>query len=424
MDRTVFPKIHSIEHVDMLDPDQLVLPNDVRLFAFSGISEPVIQMEFTFAAGARFSNHPLVSKLTLDLLLEGAGGKSALEVMNALDELGAYIQTSAGKTRSSLVVYSTIRNLEPVLDIVQTILESPNLQQSDFEILRDNDKQSYVVDSEKVSSLARREFATRVFGGHPFGNVTRLEDFDSVSVDQCKAFYQAHISGRGMTVFAAGAIDEEVAVLLENHIGQWRFSALEATDIQSVNPPSAAHYNVHKEGAIQCGIRMGTTSINREHPDFVGLQVLMTVFGGYFGSRLMMNIREDKGYTYGIGAGLVSYGDTGLIYVATEVGAEYEENTFKEIYSEVNMLRTDLIPEKELNLVKNYMKGSFVRSSDGAFQMMERFKMVHFSGLDLSYYDRYLATLTAISSQDLLVLANRYLRHDDWVKISAGPRNS
>ena len=160
--------------------------------------------------------------------------------------------------------------------------------------------------------------------------------------------------------------------------------------------------------------------MNRTSPEFPALQVLNTVLGGYFGSRLMANIREDKGYTYGIGSGMVSLKNSGALFIATEVGADVCRAAINEIEKEVNILRTDIIPEEELALVRNYMLGSLLGSLENVFSHADKFKSLYFAGLDYDYYDRYIKTVKSVSGDELKQLAINYLDFDKFYKVVVG----
>jgi predicted Zn-dependent peptidase len=161
---------------------------------------------------------------------------------------------------------------------------------------------------------------------------------------------------------------------------------------------------------------------DRRHPDYFGVKVLTTVLGGYFGSRLMSNIREDKGYTYGIGAGIVAYENDGWFYISTEVGTDVTADALSEIYKELALLRDELIPEDELGLVKNYMLGTLLKSFDGPFERIERFKALHLYHLGNDYYDRYTAAIREVSSDELRELARKWLAEADLLELVVGKK--
>ena len=200
-------------------------------------------------------------------------------------------------------------------------------------------------------------------------------------------------------------------------------------DIETVTPnffafegtKGAEHY-VEKEDALQSAIRIGQIAINRAHADFPGLQVLNTILGGYFGSRLMANIREDKGFTYGIGSAVVSLKNTGYFFIASEVGADVCGQAMFEIEKEVNLLKSQQVSEGELDLVRNYMLGSMLGSLENALSHADKFKNIYFSGLDYDYYDSYIRIVRNISPEDIQGLANKYLNFEDFQKVIVGKK--
>src|SRR6185312_12597437 len=208
-----------------------------------------------------------------------------------------------------------------------------------------------------------------------------------------------------------------VALLADVFGKGWESQSVKTDTTQpDLKPATEKFYFIERSEALQSAIRIGTPFINRQHPDFPAVQVLNTVLGGYFGSRLMNNIREDKGYTYGIGAGVSSYRQGGAMFIATEVGAEVCKAAVSEIEKEINLLKTELIPDEELSLVRNYMMGSLLGSLENVFSHADKFKNLHFSGLGYDYYDRYVDAVKTVSAERLKELANQYLDFDGFYK--------
>jgi predicted Zn-dependent peptidase len=167
-------------------------------------------------------------------------------------------------------------------------------------------------------------------------------------------------------------------------------------------------------------IRLGKILFNRSNPDYPAMQVVNTVLGGYFGSRLMRNIREDKGYTYGIGSAISSLQQTGYFIIASEVNSKFSQETIQEIKKEIEILQKTLIPEEELKKVKSYMLGQLIRSVDGPFSLSDTYLNIWLQGLDLSYYKKYIKTVKAISTKDIQYLSKKYLEIDSLIEIIAG----
>jgi predicted Zn-dependent peptidase len=184
--------------------------------------------------------------------------------------------------------------------------------------------------------------------------------------------------------------------------------------------PDNSTIKIEKKDAVQTGIRMGKILFDRSHPDYHKMTVVNTILGEYFGSRLMTNIREDKGYTYGIGSYLGENQANGYFVIATEVGNQFLDDTLVQITLELERMRNELVPEDELTLVKNYLYGQFLRGADGPFSMMELFSAVEIHGLDYSYYQQAIKTITEISAEEIKQTAHQHLNPNEMLVVTAG----
>lgn len=421
--RTIAPELTPMSDLKLLVPTVNTLENGIEFTSFNGCSEEVIQLDFVFPFGAKYQSRPLLSSFAAEMLLEGSNGRTGVEIIEELDGYGAYVECQADYDHIELSVFCTNKHILSVLSILKDVLTKPDFTQVSFDIYRSNKKRAFVEQSEKVSVLARRSFYKQLFKDHAYGKLATTEDFDSILLQDCKTYYQNYLKDCPFKVYASGSISNELRSDIESFLTQ--FETSNKTSIENFETlPKESKYDVMhiEKSGVQTGLRMGNISISREHEDFPSLQVLMVCLGGYFGSRLMRNIREDKGYTYGIGAGVVSFQEGAVMYIATETGNQYVEEVIKEIKSEISRLHCDFIPEDELDVVKNYMLGSLARSADGAFSMMDRYKSVINSGLDLSYYRRYINTVNSVTSERLQDLAKQYIRPEEMLIVTSGQK--
>jgi predicted Zn-dependent peptidase len=221
----------------------------------------------------------------------------------------------------------------------------------------------------------------------------------------------------------SGKVTDNTLQLIEKHFGCIPPAAqIDAGSIHHKPLTQTGKFLIEKQDALQSAIRIGKMLFNKSHSDYIGMLVLNTVFGGYFGSRLMSNIREDKGYTYGIGSAVVSFLHAGYFTISSEVGTEVTQSAIKEIYYELERIQSELISNSELTRVRNYMLGAFLRSIDGPFALADRFKAIYFYGLDYEYYDRYIETIKTITPAELRNLANKYLRKDEMIELVVGKK--
>jgi len=264
-----------------------------------------------------------------------------------------------------------------------------------------------------------------MFGdAHPYAINNKLEDFDLITRKDLMQFYRTFYHSGNCHIIAAGMIDEQVLVLLDKHFGgnDWAQNHSEKPEYVICTDPVKMHH-VEKASGIQSAIRVGKFWVTKTHPDYHALSILVTIFGGYFGSRLMTNIREEKGYTYGIGSFVLNLKQASYLVISTEVGNEYVDPTLIEISAEMKRLQSQLISENELETVKSYLLGEFLRDFDGPFALAGSFKAINDFGLDYSFYDHYLTVLRSLTSQELLRLAQQYLDPEACYTVVAGHKN-
>jgi predicted Zn-dependent peptidase len=278
---------------------------------------------------------------------------------------------------------------------------------------------------EKTSYLAQTRFRELLFGEmHPYGRNLYEKDIEKIEASQLKQFYQSAIHSRPCDILLCGSIDEDTLALVRNTFERIPVSAQAAPE-DSLKPLLPSHYGkdtLEKEDSLQSTIRIGKSLFTRKHPDYFKMLVLNEVFGGYFGSRLMKNIREEKGFTYGISSNLVTLRYEGFLVIGTDVKKEFTGLTLDEVYKEMEMLRNEPVGEEELQTVKNYMIGSFAGSLNSPFAIADNFKTIYFEGLTYDFFEHYIENILHTSAGDLVYLANTYLQPDSFLEVVVGGR--
>jgi predicted Zn-dependent peptidase len=248
------------------------------------------------------------------------------------------------------------------------------------------------------------------------------EDFDSLSRNDLVDFYKHFYCSSRCTIIASGAIKEKDIFLIEKCFGneEWNNNGLNNEILYSVIPEKERKIYIEKPGAVQNSVRMGKELFNKLHTDYIGMSVVNCILGGYFGSRLMKTIREDKGYTYGINSLFVTLRYSGYISIASDLGTKVTKNAINEIYDEIEKLRTELVPEPELERVKNYILGEVVRMFDGPFAQAESLISLLEYNFGYEYYDNYIKNIKLISAQQVLLLAKKYLDPASFFEVVVG----
>lgn len=424
LDRSIPPQSKIDESIHLLEVDQIHFPNHVPLFCISAGIKEVIKIEFHFNAGSKFQSKALQASTVNHLLKNGTQHKSQLEINRHIEEYGAFLENTITNDHASLTLYTLNKNLRKVLGSVKEMLFDSVFSQAEIDQFLRHQKQNFMVNQKKVSQLANLNFRKALFSSsHPYGQTVELDDFSKLVRQELIDFHRKHYNLANLQIFASGYVGDEQKEILKEHFGMEKGGGQEQRlDWSSYIATQGTNVYIEKADAVQSAIKIGRLLFTKEHPDFVGMQVLSTILGGYFGSRLMRNIREDKGYTYGIGSAVLSQEKEGYFMLATEVGVEVTQNTLDEIYKEMMLLQQEKVGEKELRLVKNYTFGKMMRGFDGAFSAMDKFIAVHSFGCGNSYYRKKFAEVSAISSERLLSLANQYLKYDEMVEVVVGKK--
>jgi predicted Zn-dependent peptidase len=286
------------------------------------------------------------------------------------------------------------------------------------------------VDDQRVESLARKQFNRFLFGEkHPYGIVGEIQDIDPVTPSVLASFHQRFYDPQHCRILITGPNPDRYLPLVDRFFGHgWPVgndqSAALFPDLPAIQTSIHNHCIISRPEAVQTAIRLGAPMMNRMHQDFMGLTIVNTILGGYFGSRLMSNIREEKGFTYGIASHLVTLKDAGYFVIGSTVGAEVWKETISECHKEIYKLGNDKVEAGELELVRNYLTGQIQRSVDGPFQMADQLRGLWMHNLDLNYLTRFMEITNSITPEEIRNLAGKYLDPSKMIMVAAGPIKS
>ncbi|MFO0355501.1 MAG: M16 family metallopeptidase [Sphingobacteriaceae bacterium] len=424
LNRKNAPEFHAIEEIHIPQAQTQKLSNGINVHYINSGSQELVKIEFLFKAGMYFQEQPLVASSTNNMIEMGSSKYTANEISEKIDYYGGFLELETGQDFASITLYTLNKYLHETIGIIEDILKTPTFPKDEFDIYINNKKQKHLVNSQKVSVLARRRFNELLFGEkHPYGIDVKDADFEKVNINIIKQFFNTHYNSANCTIIVSGMMPESLLPTLDSLFGlnSWgQSNTLIKDPVYKLDTTQQQKHLLEKGDAIQSAIRVGRILFNKRHTDYFQFQVLNTILGGYFGSRLMANIREDKGFTYGIGSGLASLVNEGYFYISTEVGADVTQKALDEIYFELKRLREDKVGADELTTVKNYILGQFLRSVDGPFALADKFKGIWMYGLDYSYYENYFHAVNSATADQLRDLANKYLQEKDMIECVAG----
>lgn len=426
LNRTIPPPIQHAIDFDIQLPacQQFTLSNGIQIYAVSAGEEDVLQVEWIFGAGNCFENNNLVAGATNQLIKNGTNTRSSFEISDQIDFYGAFLGAQCFHQTASVTLHTLSRHLPALLPIMVDLFTEASFPQQELDIFVQNSKQRLQVNLKKCDFVAGREIDVLLFGeNHPYARYNRAADLDALETSQLKAFYRSFYSEGEVAIFVAGKLPPNFVDELETNFGQLPWQRLQPTALPSIalsSPPALRTVRINNdENGVQGAIRIASHFPNRHHPDFMKTQVLNNVFGGFFGSRLMSNIREDKGYTYGIHSYLHKYIDCSSWMISTEAGREVCEATIKEVYHEMANLCKEPIGNEEILLVRNFMLGSILGSLDGPFQIISRWKSYFLYGIadGQSDFNQSLQTIRTVTTEELQALAKQYLQPEFFYEL-------
>lgn len=419
LDRSIAPPSKQITNIDILRAKKASLDNGIPVYFIEAGKQPVTRIEFIFKAGAWYEKVKGASYFATKMLSEGTKTKSSTQISHEVERFGAFLDLNPTMDYAILTLECLSKHLNNLLPLLHEILYQPAFPEDELVTLKNIKAQQTRVQNEKSSILASKKFREAIFGNdHPYGKDLTLTDIEGLTQDDISSFYEQYYK-RPFEIVIAGLPESDCIANLNKIFGQTTLQKEESV-LPYNSKPTASPIIIEKQANLQSSIRLGKKLLTKEHPDYVKLLVLNEILGGYFGSRLMKNIREDKGYTYGISSAMIPLKNEGYFIVGTDVNKENTGNTLQEIYKEIKTLQNSLVPEEELNTVRSFMVGSFLSEINTPFALADKFKGVHLYGLDYDFYDAYLHTVNNITSIEIQNLAHQYLQKDTFSEVVVG----
>lgn len=423
LDRTVAPHFREVEQINFIPAQEFTLDNGIKLHVVDAGDQDLVRIEFIFNNIDWDPEKPLQAFAVNSMLTDGTTKYTGAEIVERIDYYGAFLQADYNYDNSTVALYSLNKHLADMLAIVRSIISDSVFPQEELETFIRNQKQSLSVNLEKNDFVGRRIFSRTLFGNSLYGHTIEATDYDKLTREALLKYFKNAYQLSNCTIVISGKVTYETTKIMNDLFGQDTIApASVSVNRFQFNSEKGQEFYVEKPDALQSAIRIGKIAINRNHEDFPGFQVLNTVLGGYFGSRLMANIREDKGYTYGIGSALVSLQNAGYFFIATEVGVDVCQDALNEIEKEIVILQTELVSDEELALVKNYMLGSLLGGLENAFSHADKYKNIYPYGLGYEYYTRYIERVKSITANEIRDLAVKYLNTETLHRVIVGKK--
>lgn len=394
---------------------------DGNIYSFPSESTSLVKLDLLFEAGSAYQTKPLAAAAANKLLVTATRRMDSSRLAEFLDYRGVVVETNNDVLQSTVTVYFLRRFAEDVIPLVSQMLCEPAYDPRDFEVWKERKRQEIATLEQQPAHQARRFFYQTLFGtDHPLGRYARPDDADSLSLEAVKKHYCRTYDILPCTLVLAGNIDDRILSLLSTidcHLSTY--------NSQLPIPNGLANGGSNKikvaGGVCQSSLRVGRVlPLRWEDPDYARFMILTTLLGGWFGSRLMSNLRENKGYTYGIYARTQIYRGVIVFYITADVAVDAADTALVEIDRELKRLCDEPVSDDELELVKTVLTADFIRSVDGVFERSERFCNMLATSLDERFTDNLRIALSDTTPASLQELARRLLAPSSMFHIVAG----
>ncbi len=422
VDRKNIPAIHDAIEFEYVLPsiNEHRLQNGLPLYWLNAGVQDVVEIDWVFPAGIWYEPFPSVAFAVASLLKNGTSKRSAHQINEALEFFGASLKVNTGNDHATVTLHSLTKHLPDLLPIIYELVSDAVFPESELEIYKQNAIQRLQVNLRQCEFVANQRIDAVLFGEeHPYGRFSKKEKIEALSREGLLGFYKNNFDLSRVKIFMAGRVGDKEVKYIDEIFGKLALNTSEL--INEIIAPSTTpdkKYNILNDpDGVQAAIRIGRLFPNRHHPDYAPMVVLNTLFGGYFGSRLMSNIREDKGYTYGIYSSVTPYQNGGSLIVQTEVGRDVMEAAVKEVYHEMELLCSEVAGDDELLLVKNYLLGGLLGDLDGPFSILQRWRTIILNGFSKDHFDTNVHIYKTVTAAELKELANRYFKKEDFYEV-------
>lgn len=422
IDRKTAPQIHDAIEFDFSLPpiNTHKLDNGIPMYWFKGGVQDVVEIDWVFPAGLWFEQKGGVAQATAGLLKNGTSKHNAREINEAFEYYGASLRVRPGNDHATVSLFTLTKHLPALLPFVYELLTESIFPQEEIDIYKQNVIQKLMVNLRECDFVANQRIDDVLFGeAHPYGRFTRRDNIEALTREDLLAHYKESYDLSAAKIFMGGNLTDKDMQLVNDIFGKVAVSAREVEHKQYdiVTQEERKFHVTNDPNGVQGAIRIGRLFPNRHHDDFAPMVVTNTLFGGYFGSRLMSNIREDKGYTYGIYSSTTPMMHSGSLIIQTEVGKDVIEKAIHEIYHEMDVICNEKADAEELLLVKNYLLGNLLGDLDGPFHILQRWRTLILNNMSADHFNRNIEIYKSITPEQVQAMAQKYLDKKDYHEV-------
>lgn len=416
--------MNKLEDFSIPRMEKHTFPNGMNFYFKKTDAEGLLRLDIILPAGIQYQSRPLLASMTNSLLKEGSRRLTSAQIAERFDYYGAFINYGCGLENACINLYSPKKYFGQTLELLNELLRYPLFPQKELDISLERNRQSHLISLQKVQVLAGLEIQKCLLGPeHPYAQKLQEDDFGSFDASLLAEFHNIHYCAGRSTALLSGELSPEDCKLLEQTLGTepWRASSCIAPREAPIVPLKPQKIVVPKSDSLQAALRFAIyLNIDKQHDDFKKLRFVDTILGGYFGSRLMSKLREEKAYTYGISSMINVYKEMSYMDIRCQTDVKYADALVQGVYDEIKKLQDQEVSEREMDLVRNYLNGDFARLMDGPFSLSELYMHSCSLGLDVGFYEKQMEIFQQINAREVMELAQRYLVPEEFYEVRAG----
>jgi zinc protease len=404
---------------------EIVLPNGLTIVVVEDGRLPLVSYRLAFRVGGAFDppGLPGLTDLLAGLLPEGTLSKSSREIADEVARIGASLSAGASSDYTIVGASALSQFNDQILALMAEIVLQPSFPENEVELAKQNTKESLRQQRAQPTFLASEMVSRVIYGEHPYAVVApSIESIDRVSRDEFVRFHQAKFIPNSAVFIVVGDVKyDQIVKQLESLFSTWESGAELVTNFPA--PPVRKQntaYLVDRRGSAQSNIIIANSGIVRTSPDYFPMLLLHTVLGANASSRLFMNLREEKGYTYGAYTNLDARRTAGSFRATAEVRTPVTGDSLKEFFYELNRIRTELVSDKEISDAKSYLTGVFpirLETQEGLTDQLVQIKMLN---LPDNYLEIYRDRVQAVTVDEIQRVATKYIKPDEAAVIVVG----
>ncbi|MEQ8927010.1 MAG: pitrilysin family protein [Fulvivirga sp.] len=415
LNRKIAPVLFKPAQLVFPEPESIQLSTGLKVHLFQNRNVDAIKVEFIFRNASSY-REPLngINLLTSKLLMSGTSSKSSKEISDGFARLGSFIEVNPSFDYTTVDIHCVKKTLFPTLTLFSEILRDSNFPDDEIGLQKSILINNYKIQQQKNNIVASRLFRKSLFPEHPYGQSVIPQDLEKIDLKNIIEFYKNNWSSFEIIISGNISIDE-----LKSFEKDFTYEPHFANYLETFTY-SKKVLNNHRPNSVQTSLKIGLPTINKSHTDYTSLLFTNYVLGGYFGSRLMKNIREEKGLTYGIYSSIVNLQHASYFTITSEVSSKKKELAIDEIVNEIKMLSSSQILDEELITAKNHWIGSFQNDLSSPYSLIEKFKSYYLYNLEPNYILDFYNSINKIKPHDIIDASKNYLNTNQMSLISVG----